>query len=208
MTLQPQPESGDLWSRFSADPRRMPSVRASDADRDVAAQALNAAFSDGRLDQSEHAERLSTALAAKTLGDLPPLLSDIVVSARPAPPPAPRTAEERRGRIRSGAVRSWLGLAVLFNVIWVATWLLSGSAPYYYWPIWPMIGTAIPLLVAWIGSGTLRDPSPAELEQRALRDQGRELRQQGRDLRAQGRALRDESRQMRHELRRGRHDRG
>ena len=52
------------------------------------------------------------------------------------------------------SIVSWLGLALLFNVIW----LYSSGLDSYYWPIWPMLGTAIPvigLLAARVG------PAPA-----------------------------------------------
>lgn len=44
-----QGASVQLWHRFSADPRRLPMTRASDQDRDVAAEAINAAYGEGRL---------------------------------------------------------------------------------------------------------------------------------------------------------------
>ncbi|MFT3876593.1 MAG: DUF1707 domain-containing protein [Propioniciclava sp.] len=133
-----------LWARFSADPRTQGSVRASDADRDLAADVVNTAFQEGRLDSIEHSERLGAVLQAKTLGQLVPLLSDVTISDRPRRPVTP--VEKRR----SVALRSWLSGAVVVNLIWVATWLASGSAPYYYWPIWPMLGTAIPLIIAFL----------------------------------------------------------
>ena len=148
----------DVWSRFSVDPRKAPTLRASDADRDVAVEALNAAFQDGRLDAAEHADRLERALAAKQLADLAPLVADVVVSTAPSGP------TPRRQRIRSAALRSWIGMAVLFNVIWAATWVLSANAPYYYWPIWPMIGTAIPVIIAWVGGNGSGPGRRRELE--------------------------------------------
>lgn len=148
MSAQLPERPGPVWTRFSADPRVHGDVRASDADRDVAAEAINAAFSDGRLDSIEHSERLSGVLASKRLGELVPLLSDIVVATRVAPAPAVKAR-----KVQDGALRSWLGLAALFNVIWLSTWLFAGVTPYYYWPIWPMIGTAIPALITWIGAG-------------------------------------------------------
>ena len=154
----PFPQPGDIWSRFSVDPRRSPTLRASDADRDVAVEALNAAFQDGRLDASEHADRIGRALAAKQLADLAPLVADVTVMA-PLAGPTPR-----RQRIRSAALRSWLGTAVLFNLIWLATWVLSASGPYYYWPIWPMIGTAIPVIIAWVGGNGSGPGRRRELE--------------------------------------------
>ncbi len=136
-----------LWERFSADPRGHSGFRASDADRDCAADVVNTAFQDGRLDALEHGDRLAAVLQAKTLGEFVPLLSDIAVSG--TLPKLP----ERVSRTRRLAVRSWVMGAVLFNVIWLATWVLSASAPYYYWPLWPMIGTAIPLVMAVLASG-------------------------------------------------------
>ncbi len=146
MSAQLPERQGPVWARFTADPRTSPDVRASDADRDIAAEAINAAFSDGRLDNLEHSDRLGAVLAAKRLGELTPLIDDIVVAGRPTP-----AAKARR--VQDGAIRSWIGLAILVNVIWVATWLFSGSMPYYYWPIWPMIGTGIPVLLTWMGAG-------------------------------------------------------
>lgn len=140
-----------LWSRFSADPRSHGTFRASDADRDIAADVVNTAFEEGRLDSLEHSDRLASVLQAKTLGELVPLLSDVTISGRP---PRPSTPVAKTRRV---AVRSWLSGAILFNLIWVATWLASGSAPYYYWPIWPMLGTAIPLIVAFLVPDRERD---------------------------------------------------
>jgi hypothetical protein len=33
-------------------------------------------------------------------------------------------------------------LSILFNVIW----LFTHGPGHYYWPIWPMLGTAVPLI--------------------------------------------------------------
>jgi hypothetical protein len=63
------------------------SLRASDADREHVAQLLGRAFAEGRLSTEEHSERLEAAYAAKTMGDLRPLLSDLPVEF--APPSAP-----------------------------------------------------------------------------------------------------------------------
>ena len=146
-------------------------MRASDADRDVAAEVLNAAFGDGRLDSAEHAERMTTALGSKRLGELVPILADIVVSSRRGQ--RPRTPARTGRLLQDGALRSWLGLALLFNVIWVATWLFAGQAPYYYWPIWPMIGTAVPALVLWVSGGSMANRSRPDDRDRRRLDRGR-----------------------------------
>ncbi len=65
-----------------ADDRRL-ALRASDADRDHVAQLLGQAFAEGRLTAEEHAERTEGAYAAKTLGELRPLLADLPVAFSP-----------------------------------------------------------------------------------------------------------------------------
>lgn len=52
-------------------------LRASDADRDLVITLLSEAAGDGRLTLSEHAERSERALAARTLGELVRLTSDL-----------------------------------------------------------------------------------------------------------------------------------
>jgi hypothetical protein len=52
-------------------------LRASDADRDRVIALLTDAAADGRLNQDEYSQRLSTACAAKTLGELAGLTADL-----------------------------------------------------------------------------------------------------------------------------------
>lgn len=52
-------------------------LRASDADRDLVITMLSEAAGDGRLSLEEHAERSEQALAARTLGELVRLTSDL-----------------------------------------------------------------------------------------------------------------------------------
>lgn len=52
-------------------------LRAADADRDRAAAVLGGALATGRLTSAEHAERLDAVYAAKTMGDLAPLVRDL-----------------------------------------------------------------------------------------------------------------------------------
>ena len=54
-----------------------PTVRASDAERDQAAEILRAGYAEGRLDRDELDERLAAAYAAKTRADLRELTSDL-----------------------------------------------------------------------------------------------------------------------------------
>jgi hypothetical protein len=64
------------------DDRRL-ALRASDADRDHVAALLGQALSEGRLNAEEHSERIEHVYAAKTLGELRPLVADLPVSFTP-----------------------------------------------------------------------------------------------------------------------------
>lgn len=59
------------------------SLRASDADREHVAEQLGRAFAEGRLSTEEHSERLEAVYAAKTMGELRPLLADLPVEFAP-----------------------------------------------------------------------------------------------------------------------------
>ena len=54
-----------------------PGLRASDAERERVAEALRRHHLDGRLDTEELQERLERAYAARTTGELAPLLADL-----------------------------------------------------------------------------------------------------------------------------------
>jgi hypothetical protein len=59
------------------------SLRASDTDRDQTVETLARASAEGRLTLEEYSQRSEAALAAKTLGDLAGLTSDLPASALP-----------------------------------------------------------------------------------------------------------------------------
>lgn len=67
-------------------------LRASDADREHIAQLLGRAFAEGRLSTEEHSERLEAAYAAKTLGELRPLVADLPVEFEPPTAPGGQVA--------------------------------------------------------------------------------------------------------------------
>jgi uncharacterized membrane protein len=146
--------SGDLWASFQHDPRD-PSVaplRASDADRNVVHGILTEAFADGRLDREEYDERTATTLQARTLGELPPLVADLVPDRPLLPAKVPlsaassldiqQRAEDGWRKDRRDAFRGFLGSAVVTWVIWSLTALAAGGM---YFP-WPLIVNAFALL--------------------------------------------------------------
>ena len=52
-------------------------IRLSDAERETASQALGEHYAQGRLDADEHAERHERIWAARTIGEIPPIFSDL-----------------------------------------------------------------------------------------------------------------------------------
>jgi hypothetical protein len=73
-------------------------VRASDAEREAVVGRLNQAVGEGRLTMDEFSQRLGLAYAARTRGDLDPLLRDLPADAGSVvPAPASGTAVVRPG---------------------------------------------------------------------------------------------------------------
>lgn len=116
-----------------------PGQRAADTDRDAAAETLREAFAEGRITQAELEQRLDQVHAARTYGELAPITADLPVVV-PAPPQRQDQglkAAKRRRDLRAGWA-SWLGVSVIVNVVWLASWVAGGNSPGYYWPIWVM----------------------------------------------------------------------
>ncbi len=61
---------------------RRATLRASDADRELVAERLRQAATEGRLSADELDERLGSALSARTYGELDRLVADLPVPAR------------------------------------------------------------------------------------------------------------------------------
>lgn len=125
MSAYPQ----DVWGQFAHDPRQpaYAGLRAGDEDREVVYRTLGEAYAMGRLSRDEHDERTEYASRARTLGDLPAVLMDLVVVQHPPPPmPPPMPARPiphsglQAQQLREGAEklvatrlrRQWSGVAV------------------------------------------------------------------------------------------------
>lgn len=74
-SLEKQPKAAP--SRVPAAEVAEADVRASDADRDRVADILREALAEGRLDAEEHGERVDAVYAAKTVGELEPIVRDL-----------------------------------------------------------------------------------------------------------------------------------
>ncbi len=131
-------------------------LRAGNAEREVVVRRLNDAFGEGRLDLAELDQRIAQAYAAKTMGELRPLLADLPVSsgrpaaavARPRPPAPPRPVPQARhvtGRVagelagRPAWIRwqyyAWSSAVAINVVVWVLVSVLVGKV-IYPWPLW------------------------------------------------------------------------
>lgn len=140
-----------IWDEFEHDPRQAEhsGLRAADKDRDVVRRALGDAYADGRLDREELDTRTDQVLAARTLGELPPLLGDLVPMT-PASDRAPATRHEEAVRAyakdRKDAVWTFLSVSLICWVIWLVTsWDGGNLDPYFPWPLFAMLGTGINL---------------------------------------------------------------
>lgn len=115
-------------------------MRASDQDRASVQQALTEAYADGRLDREEFDERNEQALATRTLGELVPIVGDLVPPAPSSALPHSRSdmelvAHRHWERKRREAVFSFLGISLVMSLIWFATaWGPDGFDPYFFWP--------------------------------------------------------------------------
>ncbi|MRK02138.1 DUF1707 domain-containing protein [Aeromicrobium sp. S22] len=140
--------AADVWLTFSADPRESASadLKASDADRDVAAAALREAYADGRLTRDEYDDRSSTALGVRSIGGFLPLLVDLFPSG-PAPVPAVSTQLRSEALVTyrrdlRDARNGWLFVSGLCTAIWAATSAAAGEL-LFFWPVFPSLGVGI-----------------------------------------------------------------
>jgi hypothetical protein len=112
-----------------------PHLRASDAEREQHAEILRQHAAEGRLTVDELDERLDRVYAARTYGELAPIVGDL-----PAPP---RPRAPRRSVRRRPDFPAFVAVNLLLIVIWAAT----GAG--YFWPIWPLLGWGIGLIGPW-----------------------------------------------------------
>lgn len=167
----------DIWSHFRLDPRDPANagMRASDADRDVVRTVLDEAYADGRLTRDEHDERVDSTLAAQTLGDLPPLVRDLVhtteVAVRPsgALSPVDIRAKAVAGyrAERRDALMGFVGPSLICLVIWAI--VMPGG---FFWPAFVMLGTGINLLQTVVRREDIVEKKVEKLERKQAKELG------------------------------------
>ena len=153
-------------------------MRASDADRDIVLRTLADAYAEGRLDPVEYDERADAVTSAKTLGELPVVLGDLVPMTGGVPYGGSGVLDTRT--VDELAVAKWeksrrdafMGFLIPTLICWVVWGLtMFGGFP---WPVFPMIGTAIPLL----GTVVQRKDIIESNKRSIVRKQEKELRKQ------------------------------
>ena len=89
--------SGSIWERFTLDPRLEENarLRAADRERDVVNDLLGTAYSEGRLTPEELDERTDRVAGARTLGELPAVIDDLVAPSGSTTPVADSTSSWR-----------------------------------------------------------------------------------------------------------------
>ncbi|HET7388301.1 MAG TPA: DUF1707 domain-containing protein [Nocardioidaceae bacterium] len=170
--------SATPWASFSHDPRRPETagLRASDQDRSVVSQLLADAYADGRLDREEYDERADAASRAKTLGDLPPVVADLVpdLADRPGSELALATPDELRTRAveeyhrsRRNALSGMLVPSLICVVIWVLTGFGGkGFDPSFFWPGFVILGTGVNLLRTVVNKQNMIEDERRKLEKK------------------------------------------
>jgi hypothetical protein len=151
-----------------------PDLRASDEQRDRAAQDIREHFAAGRLTDEELNQRVQAVYEARTEQDLKALLADLPkLPATPAQQKAALVA--RRHRLQRRMIQEAGGGAALF-LLCTVIWLVDGASG-QFWPIWVALVALIPLLRnGWrlYGPAPELDRVERELDSRQRRNQVRE----------------------------------
>ena len=177
--------AADVWGSFSPDPRVSANavLRATDRDRDVVHQVLAEAYADGRLDRDEFDTRSAQTAASRTLGELPPLLADLV---EPVPVPPGGVLPAGGAALRQQAVAKyksdrrdafWGFLAPSF--ICLVIWLAFGAG--FFWPGFVIAGTGINVLSMMIRRENIIEENTRRLEKKLAKERAKE---QARELEA------------------------
>jgi uncharacterized protein DUF1707/2TM domain-containing protein len=128
-----------------------PDIRASDSDRERAADALRRHFGEGRLTLEELEDRLSEVYATRTLGQLTSSqgpMRELPVLA--PPPPVQTTGHPDHTRHLSKGFPEHLAAYIAVNVMLIFIWIAAGGG--FFWPIFPIAGWGIGVVAHYTGA--------------------------------------------------------
>jgi hypothetical protein len=131
----------------SASAARRGDVRASDAERESAVEALQAHYADGRLSRAELEQRVTQAYGARSRGTLSALLADLPLS------PSRRVAR-RFYRFQREVLPYHVGAYVTINGALSGIWAATGEGR--FWPAGVLAPTTVLLASHGFGSRWLR----------------------------------------------------
>lgn len=164
-----------IWEQFPHDPRQPEHgrLRASDRDRDVISDVLGTAYAEGRLTPAELDERSDAVAQARMLSELPAIIDDLVAPSpttthlTPLSPAHREVAERRYRRLRLVTQIIFLVPTLICWVVWLS--LRIGGVDTFAWPIFPTLGTSIPLLIVMASHKEIVAASEARLARRDQR---------------------------------------
>lgn len=176
--MSPGTPASAPWGSFTQDPRLPESaaLRASDHDRDVVQGVLAEGYADGRLTKDEYDQRSGAATAAKTLGELPVIILDLVPqsTSRPGSDLALATGEQ----LHALAVRRWeerrrhalstflVPSLVLWTFWFLTSYLDHPDHPGFPWPVFVTLFTAVRLLQVQLDKRDIIEREQARLERK------------------------------------------
>jgi hypothetical protein len=177
-----------FWREFELDPRHpsFSGLRASDRDRELINRVLGESYAQGRLDREELDTRASALASARTLGELPPLVADLVPqvsapvgsSGLVGPADLRERAVASWTRARRDAVWSFVYVSVICWVIWVAVGF--GGERWdagFPWPLFASAFTALNVARIQYRREDLIDDEVRSLARKQERQRRRELGQ-------------------------------
>jgi Domain of unknown function (DUF1707) len=178
--------SEGFWREFELDPRHpsFAALRASDRDRELVNRVLGESYAQGRLDREELDARSATLASARTLGELPPLVADLVPQAPGhthgnrlvGPQELREQAVENWTRARRDAVWTFVSASVICWVIWFAIGFGEGRIDAGFpWPLFVSAATALHAGRVQFRRKDLIEDEVRKLERRQERDRRREL---------------------------------
>ena len=150
-------------------------MRASDRDRDVVLGVLAEGYADGRITKEEYDERSGSTAAARTLGELPALILDLVPLAptRPRSDLALASTEELHARAvqkweadRRDALRAVLVPSLICWTVWYFASFRNDSDPGFPWPVIVTLVTTLRLLQVITNKSDIVAREQARLERK------------------------------------------
>ena len=152
-------------------------MRASDRDREVVIGVLAEAYADGRLSREEYDERVDITSGTRTLGELPPIVADLV----PLPGATSTSALARTTDIdlharairkyeseRREALSGFLIVSVIVTTIWFVT-----DTGGFFWPIFVILAAGANLARVVIHKQDIVDREHRRLEKKADKERAR-----------------------------------